>query len=194
MSKSDKGKVPADPATKAQRLQFAYHPGEDRLVLTVDLAGGAAQPLLVTRRLAGRLLNGIAALLARSSAAASRAAPELRDDVILLEHQSAVAAPRPDASGKPAADPAPDRGNAPPPQDAPRRAPLLLENMEFTIEKARFVVRMNAGGKKVAWLHASRGELHRVLDVMTRLVERADWRIEVKAEWLSADAEHATIN
>ncbi|WP_164550267.1 hypothetical protein, partial [Devosia equisanguinis] len=89
------------PILPVSGLTIAYSAVEDRLVVWLRGQEQQLVPLLFTRRLSALLINGLAGILARSSPAAAQAPAALRDDVILMEHQGAMAqsaAPTPDAA------------------------------------------------------------------------------------------------
>jgi len=71
-------------------LSLSYNIAEDRLIIIATGQNKARLALLLTRRLTERLINGLAALLEKSSVVAARAPAELRGDVVLLEHQVAL--------------------------------------------------------------------------------------------------------
>src|SRR5690606_9583936 len=89
-------------------------------------SGGELYSLLFTRRLTALLINGLADILVRSSAMASRAPEALREDIVLMEHQSVMQQAQAAAS-------APAPGPAPQPHGQPREiaAPMLVQTINI---------------------------------------------------------------
>jgi hypothetical protein len=170
---------------EASRISLAYVESEDRIRL--DCGDGKGRlTLLLTRRITRRLVKGLADLLASSSLAVTRTPADLRREVIVLEHFSAVMAPSPQpaaAGGGEAADPA----------DPADLGQGLVDNVEVQIHPTSFRLVFHAGAGPVASLWPSRAELHKILAALAREARRGDWNIGEEAGWIS-DAESVVLS
>jgi len=161
-------------------ISLGYSQSEDRLVLWIG-SGEGAPTLHLTRRLTGMLLNGLAGILARSSAMAAQAPADLRDEVVMMEHQGATT-----AAGPVPADPA----SLPPP--AP---PILVQTVNITTHTTSFSLVLRTGeDTEVASLRLSRAELHRVIELLRRQSDVAGWALPVDAGWLAPVSGQVTVN
>lgn len=170
-------------APSAGQISLGYSSREDRMVMWLG-TGEEAKTLFVTRRLCALLINGLAGVLVRSSPVAAQAPASLRDDVVLMEHQGAMAA----ASVGPAdADKLPSLASG-------AAAPMLVETVNITVTPAdfRLVFRPSpqGDGPQIA---LSRADLHRVLEMLKRQSELAEWSLPPAPNWLSASGQ-VTIN
>ena len=160
----------------ATSLDLHYDAAEDRLVLT---AHGTAVPVSValTRRLTRDLLSKTVELLMLSSAEVSRAPAQHRETVLLFEFASALA----EATERPMGERAKCRAavqpsdRAGPPAMAVRGdlrlRPSGLDLGVFDLSGLRFQVCL------------TRAEVHRLLDLMIRLTQVAEWRLE-EVNWI----------
>jgi len=167
------------PILPVSGLTIAYSAVEDRLVLWLR-GQDQVVPLLFTRRLSALLINGLAGILARSSPAAAQAPAALRDDVILMEHQGAMAqsaAPTPDL-----APPAPTEATA---------APMLVETVNITTNPMDFQLIFRPPGGGGLAIKLSRADLHRVLELLRRYTQEADWALPTQPGWLTTQV---TVN
>ena len=173
---------PAPPAIG--QVSLGYSSKEDRLVLWLGRGDGAAA-LFLTRRLCALLINGLAGILERSSSVAAQAPAAMRDDIVLMEHQGAMAA----ASVRPAS---PD---SLPPVTAAGPAPMLVETVNITTTPGAFrlVFRPSPDGAGPE-LALSRADLHLVLDMLKRQTELAEWNLPLAPGWLTTAAGQVTIN
>lgn len=162
------------------QISVGYSQVEDRLVLWIG-SGEGAPTLHLTRRLTGMLINGLAGILARSSATAAQAPADMRDDVVMMEHQGAMT-----TSGPVPADPA----SLPPP--AP---PILVQTVNITTHTTSFSLIFRSGQEvEVATVRLSRTELHRVIELLRRQSDVAGWALPVDAAWLAPGAAQVTVN
>lgn len=171
------------PAPSGGQVSLGYSAREDRLVLWLG-TGEGANMLFVTRRLCALLINGLVGVLARSSPTAAHAPAELRNDVVLMEHQGAMAA----SSVMPA-----DADTLPPiSSDAP--PPMLVETVNITTTPSAFrlVFRPSPQGDGPA-ITLSRSDLHMVLEMLKRQSELAQWSLPVDTGWLAASGQ-VTVN
>lgn len=164
----------------AASLRFAYSEAEDRLTLLAADARGQAVHVTLTRRLTDRLVNGLAQLLERSNALAVQAPAELRDDIVLMEHQDALygqgAAPQAEAVALP---------------DLP--APRLVGAIDITVTPATFEIGLRDAGPLVA-LSLDRRQVHRIVEALGQHAEAAGWNIAVAAAWLEPGQTEIVLN
>ena len=164
----------------ATRLQLAFSQLEDRLVLVAVASTGAETVLLLTRRLTAQLISGVAGVLQRSSPEASRAPAGLRDDVVLLEHQEAVARPAGPQLPSPAGRTLP--------------APRLVTAVRLTTAPDRFTMLIEAAAGEPVRLVLTRPELHQWLALLRRQADHAGWNLPLDATWLGEEARRVTVN
>ena len=73
-----------------QSLSFRFDPAEDRIVF-ICRSKQALQSLLLTRRLAFRLLGRLCEIVAGQNSVAKQAGSDWRDDVLSMTHVRSVA-------------------------------------------------------------------------------------------------------
>lgn len=171
----------------AVSLSVMYHPGEDRLVCVAAGSDGGRLALMVTRRLAIRLVNGFARLLERTSAAALEAPARARGDIVMFEHQGALAS---------AAGPAPASA-APAPEAPPAQAQMptqLLDAIDVKVHPDRFALTLKSGAQELARMQVSRHDLHRLLALLRRKCDEAAWHVPIETGWLDLEAGSMTLN
>lgn len=177
---------------QAKSLTLTYNVPEDRLVLLVVGAQGEKIGLLITRRLAGRLINGLAGILEKSSPTVSRAPSEMREDVVLLEHQEAVSSNQEQsggagmASGQPASGP---KGGQP-----VQIKTALLTAIDVATKPTHFELKLKSGSNVITGFNATRNELHRTLGMLKTKAQEADWNLQLDASWLGPDQSMMVIN
>jgi hypothetical protein len=137
--------------------------------------------LALTRRLTGGLINGLCVILERSSIAVSKAPADLRDDVILLEHQGAISAQNTPQSP------------APRPQ-VPRDSARLVTHIEITKTPTEFLVAFRDPKGTLVQSKLTRTGLHRMLDVISHHAEAAGWNISIDASWLEPGQKTIVFN
>lgn len=172
----------AEPAVG--QVSLGYSSKEDRLVLWLG-NGETAQVLHITRRLCALLINGLAGILAKSSAVAAQAPAELRNDIVLMEHQGAMA-----ASTVRSATP-----QTLPPVAKPAAVPMLVETVNITTAPSNFRLRFrpspDGNGPEVT---LSRADLHLVLEMLKRQSDLAEWNLSLEPGWLTTSAGQVTVN
>ncbi len=183
---------------KAAQLSFAYDQREDRILLLAANAEGEALALQLTRRLTSRIVNAVAQLLEKSSTVAQHAPAEMRDDVILLEHQEAL-------HGQPAATKAGAEGSTPDSTSETTKArsvaptkivgpAQLVHTIQITTKRNSFSVVIKGGRQDLAALSVSRTDLHRVLETIRRVADKANWQITIDASWLMPEDSEVVLN
>lgn len=171
-------------------LSIGYSLGEDRLVLFASHSGGNELRLLLTRRLTGRLINGLAKVLERSSVTAAKAPAEMLDDIILMEHQDALygdVGGKQDASGSATSS---SPGLRPKSFEPPR----LVTSIDITTKPLLFQIVLRDALGSAAGLNVNRRSLHRILETMSRHAEAAEWHITIDARWLETGQTEILLN
>ncbi|TXM71532.1 hypothetical protein FV218_15050 [Methylobacterium sp. WL69] len=167
----------------ATNLRFAYNDTEDRLTVLATDALSQGVHAALTRRLTERLVNGLAQLLEQSSALAVKAPAEMRDDIILMEHQDALY-----GQGQAAADPG--TGDALPDLPAPR----LVTAIDVNVTPATFEVRVRDVQTPLIALSLGRLDVHRLVEALSQRAEAAGWHIPVSAAWLEPGQTQIVLN
>ncbi len=178
----------------ATSLSVLYAVKEDRLAMVPTAADGTQRVLMVTRRLAGRLVNGFAHLLERTSAAAAEAPEHARGDMIMFEHQGALVSGHPAA--RPARDPAAPTAPGP---STPALATVpanaaLMDAVDVTVKPDRFVLTLKSDAGPVSSMEVTRGDLHRLLALMRRKCDEAEWNVPIQTRWLDLKSGSMTLN
>lgn len=164
----------------------AYVEREDRIAVVVTSPDGERLALMLTRRLAGRLVNGLAGLLERTSSIAHHLPEDARGAVILFEHQGAVTQPK-ESSVEQA---------APSIESRDERVPmLLLTDVGVTTHPDRFRVTLRHADHALAAFDCGRSDLHRLIAIIQSTCDQVGWRVPIQATWLHPDADGAlTVN
>lgn len=159
----------ADQAT----VTFQYDPREDRLFL---LLGPAEPPRVVsmTRRMTHRLAATLAGALERVNRPAQRAPADLRDEVVRMTHQGAVAQAV--------------RSESPWTVDAAARtgvAAALVTRVDVHVRGDGFTLELFSEEGGLASISSSAAEMHQILQVLLSFAEQADWNLGVAVPWLT---------
>lgn len=177
-------------------ISFLYVEKEDRLALIVSSAAGDQLALLMTRRLAIRVINGLAGLLERTSAKAQEAPAEVRGDVVMFEHQGAVATADHETLETPGVNEGQGKSRQAPQatDDQQQVATVLFDSIDVTTHPDRFTLGFRAGQQLLAGMDVSRSDLHRIVAVLCRKVEDAQWQIPIETTWLDISTGSLTLN
>lgn len=184
----------------AKTVDFTYDEVEDRLVL--DCKDGAqCQRLLLSRRLARRLITVLAGSLERSSPTVRNAPAGVRREVMALEHVSSLA--ESPLREMPADDTGlDDDGNDDGDRDktvtsrSERLAEALIKRVDMDSRSGKFHLLLYGtedAGDALARLAVNRGEMHRVLAALDHWARRAEWDIDADGGWLQG-AEQAAMS
>jgi hypothetical protein len=178
--------APAVPVMNS--VSLVYSQKEDRLVMTL---GNPAlrMPLLLTRHLAGGLLNGLADVLAKTSPGAKQAPAQARESMLLFEHHEAVQAAARKKAAAGSAQPKAPAASAP-----QRLAPVLLTAVDIAGKGAHFSLNFKDAEQTLAAFHAGRHELHQLLDLLRSKTVAAQWALSLQAGWLDAGAAKLRMN
>ena len=180
---------------KATSLTFKYSEAEDRLIVLASEPAGTKIGLLLTRRMIGRLINGLAGILEKSSLAASHAPAEMRDDVVLLEHQGAISNRGAASQGQPTLGSNPAKSPAQAAQEPVQVQSVHIQSIDISVKPTHFELLLKDGKlQPIVAMNIGRPELHRVLDMLTRKAEEADWNIRIEAKWLEPGQTSVSLN
>jgi len=178
-------------AFQAVRLTLLFLEREDRLLLLAANRDGAQEGMVLTRRLTARLINGLATLLKRSNVVASTAPEELKDDIVLMEHQGAIAAGEP-GTGRGSAKPQGQSGaEAATNLRVPQR---LVETINIQTNPDNFHIVLEAAGGFSIATTVNRIDLHRIVELLKRQADTAGWNLQIDAVWLGDDHSQITLN
>ncbi|WP_336488256.1 hypothetical protein [Methylobacterium nigriterrae] len=168
------------------RLRFAYSETEDRFSLIAWDAEREGIHAVMTRRLTNRLVNGLAHLLEQSSPIASTAPADLRDDIILLEHQDALYGQRQAPSSN-------QSGTA---EGTPTNLPAsrLVHSISVNITPRTFEVLLRDAQSPLIRLSLTRPEVHRVVESLSQRAQAAGWNMSVEAAWLEPGQTQIVFN
>ena len=181
---------------KATSLTFKYSEPEDRLIVLASEPAGTKIGLFLTRRMIGRLINGLAGILEKSSLAASHAPAEMRDDVVLLEHQGAIGNKgAPPQQGQPATGMTPARNPAQAAREPVQVQSVHIQSIDISVKPRHFELVLKDGKRQpIVTMDIGRPALHRLLDMLTRKAEEADWNIRIAAKWLEPGQTSVSLN
>jgi len=164
----------------AIQLMVGVNAVEDRLVLIATTKAGDQRAALLTRRLVRTLLDSYTDMLAGTGERASQATPDVRDEVLQMEHVSAL------ASGPGDAGPG-TQGDATP---APSAAYLVTDG-QFEGREQRIVLAFDglrrrpdgADKEPVFALMLARTTAHKVLRLLTDKADEAGWDLPTPSAW-----------
>ena len=168
----------------ATNLRFAYNETEDRLTVLATDAQSQGVHVALTRRLTDRLINGLAQLLEQTSTVAVKAPAEMRDDIILMEHQDALYG----QGQAPTTDPG--TGKALPNLPVPR----LVTSIDVSITPTTFEIRVGDAQTPLITLSLDRFHVHRLVEALSQRAEAAGWHIAVNAAWLEPGQTQIVFN
>jgi len=167
----------------ARTVQLGVNHAEDRVVLVCDTAQHGRRAAWLTRRLMRRLLNRYAGFLADSNPTAAQAGPGHREDILQMEHLSALAEESAD-------DDTAGTGDAPgEPPDHFLVTEAHFQNRGSTIVLALDgVARPGAatshtGREAVLAVSLARTDAHRLLDMFKRKADEAAWDLPAPSAW-----------
>lgn len=183
---------------EAVSMSVVYNPAEDRLVFVLTSADKTQWTMMVTRRFTTRLIDGIAQLLDRTNPTAQEAPDRVRSDIIMFEHQTALG-----TSPKSRSEPSPDTKRAasssPPKVAKPQEASThlssrLMDAVDIKILPKSVILTLMSGGNGTGCMELNRGELHRLLALLRRKCDEADWRVVNQTKWLDLGTGSLTLN
>lgn len=170
-------------------LSLAFSQPEDRLLLLVNNPTGPQNALFLTRRLTAHLINGAAGLLTRSSATAAKAPGEVRNEILLMEHQGSL----PDDAPSNSRSAAPEQGGNTG-EKSQKISPQLVDSISIKINPTSFQITMKTKKDSPVSITLNRRDLHRVLELLKTKSEKAGWNLQIGATWLDSDKTKLTLN
>lgn len=171
----------------ARQLTLGFSEREDRLLLVARDAEGATIAMMLTRRLISRLVNALASVLKRSSVAASRAPVDVRDDIVLMEHQGAIA---PAISAQQTAQ----RTGAGSMAGSSRISFRLVSAIDIATHVTEFHLLLRAPRSTPVLVKLNRVALHRLLELLNRKADEAEWNIPLRESWLEPGQTKFVLN
>jgi hypothetical protein len=153
-------------------IRMGFLESEDRLLLDFVYTDDILS-LQITRRIARRMIHGLAQMLASPTPAMARVPASLKTEMLIWEHLSAL-------------NPAGAGGGAEPagsPSRRPTPWPLLLR-LDINALKDAFRLRFEASDQDAVTLTMTREELHRLIANLRQLARHADWNLEAEVGWL----------
>jgi hypothetical protein len=169
------------PLLVLKSITFAYDAREDRVLAVVNPGQTPSWSCWLTRRLVLALLDNGSKFLAKTSALAQRAAPEVRREVVAFEREAAVAKTAPAMSVTPSEVLKKTVAGA-----------ELVHQVTLTQQGERMLMELRgvAGGGSQAGL--TRAELQRILNMLQAEVIKASWSIAPVAPSAATQSEEPT--
>lgn len=179
--------------TPIRNITFNFSEAEDRVILSCSFADQPPLALLLTRRMAGPLLENLARMLVETSDVAATLPVRLREEVIMMEHAQALAKVAEQAAQAVAVTVPAERDGA---------AHHLLTRIDFQRQPERCTLLFfcNGSDASLAAITFTRAQLHWFVDTLDRFAQRADWAFKpLQRDWLAlrdgvaADASAAAL-
>ncbi len=176
-------------------LDMGFNPPEDRVVMIARTHDGGRRIILLTRRIMMQLLSYYADLMKRTSPAAARAPSQHQNEVLQMEHVSALAsAPAPTPSSPDAAGHS-DGGSAP--EQVVETVHLVTE-IRMQVSDTQLMIGFigprrhaaDADEATIAPIAAAtmdRAEAHRFLAMLNDKAREAVWGLDGLCPWLTSD-------
>lgn len=169
----------ADPNVRARmtNLTFTYDPFEDRLFL---LSGPSSPPtvLILTRRLVAGLVDAMAKAVETANAAVHKAPADLRDEVVRMAHEDAVARTR-RSEAEWTVQRAIDHGSV----------PVLVSRLDLHIRGSQIVLDIFDQTSQRGQIATDRQDLHQILQTLLSFAARANWNLQPSGGWLVGNAQ-----
>lgn len=176
-------------ADRPSSLNLAFNQPEDRLLLIVNDAKGPQDALLLTRRLTALFINGAAGLLTRSNAMASNVTDEVRNEILLMEHQGALPGDASSAKKSSASKPEGEEEKR-----AQKIAPKLVNSISIKTNPQNFEIILRTKAPEPRSIALNRRDLHRVLELLKKKSEDAGWNLQIDVSWLDTGMTQLTLN
>lgn len=167
------------PMKPITNITFNFNEAEDRVVLHCTFADQAPAALLLTRRMAGPLLERLAILLMETSDMAATLPSKLQEDVMMMEHTQVLAKVAEQAVQTAAVA-------LPVKQQAPVRHLLTRIDIQRQPERCTLLLYCNGAETALAAVMLSRAQLHWFVDTLDRFAQRAEWDFKpLQRSWLA---------
>jgi len=69
-----------------------------------------------------------------------------------------------------------------------------MDAVDVKITPNLFILILKSGSKAMTQLQVTRGDLHRLLALLRRKCDEADWHLKTETRWLDLDAGSMTLN
>lgn len=158
-----------------QHLDIGYDADQDR-ILVIYRSAGDRRAYALTRRLVRGLLGGLVTVLMRSSDMVARASTDVRSDVLLFEHMSAMSR-RPTISTDARAQSPTPVGNI------PDEDTHLLHQVDLTVQKDQVQLTFVASDLDRVSVVMSRDNAHQIVSMLYERTLLAQWDLR-EFEWL----------
>lgn len=173
-------------------LEMGFNPTEDRVVMLGRTHSAGVRVILLTRRMMGQLLSHYAGLMKRTSPAVARAPSAHQNEVLQMEHVSALMS----GAAAPAAAPEAAEGVAPP--EPPEQSAHLVTEIRMQVNDAHLMIgfigpaRFTPGVDEtliapIAAATMDRAEAHRFLALLNDKAKEGGWGLEGLCPWLTSD-------
>lgn len=173
-------------------LEMGFNPTEDRVVMLGRTHSAGVRVILLTRRMMGQLLSHYAELMKRTSPAVARAPSAHQNEVLQMEHVSALMS----GAAAPAAAPEAAEGEAPP--EPPEQSAHLVTEIRMQVNDAHLMIgfigpaRFTPGVDEtliapIAAATMDRAEAHRFLALLNDKAKEGGWGLEGLCPWLTSD-------
>jgi hypothetical protein len=173
-------------------LEMGFNPTEDRVVMLGRTHSAGVRVILLTRRMMGQLLSHYAELMKRTSPAVARAPSAQQNEVLQMEHVSALMS----GAAAPAAAPEAAEGEAPP--EPPEQSAHLVTEIRMQVNDAHLMIgfigpaRFTPGVDEtliapIAAATMDRAEAHRFLALLNDKAKEGGWGLEGLCPWLTSD-------
>ena len=174
-------------------LEMGFNPTEDRVVMLGRTHSAGVRVILLTRRMMGQLLSHYAELMKRTSPAVARAPSAHQNEVLQMEHVSALMS---GASAAPAPTPVPVEGEAS--VEPPQQTAHLVTEIRMQVNDAHLIIgfigpaRFTPGADEtliapIAAATMDRAEAHRFLALLNDKAKEGGWGLEGLCPWLTSD-------
>lgn len=172
-------------------LDMGINQPEDRVVMIARTQAAGRKIILLTRRMMGQLLGNYAELMKRTSPAVARAPSAHQNEVLQMEHVSALITAAPPA-------PTPDSAAADEPSDQQAETVHLITEIRLQVTDSHLMIgfigqRRHAPGidenanDAVAAATMDRTEAHRFLAMLNDKAREAMWGLDGLCPWLTSE-------
>jgi len=173
-------------------LEMGFNPTEDRVVMLARTHSSGVRIILLTRRIMGQLLSHYAELIKRTSPAVARAPSAQQNEVLQMEHVSALMA----GGSAAAAQPPAEEGD--PASEPPKQSAHLVTEVRMQVNEAHLMIgfigpaRSTPGVDEmliepIAAATMDRAEAHRFLALLNDKAKEGGWGLDSLCPWLTSD-------
>lgn len=175
--------------TPIHNITFSFNPAEDRIVLSCILDNQERAVLLLTRRMAGLVLERLAALLVESSNAVTALPSGMRDEVMMIEHARALSQVAEQVSASEPKAEAAEEGPLPAGGNLITRVDIHPDG-----ERCSLLFYCDGNESALTGLTLNRAQLHWFADTTDRFAKRGDWDLPpLQRNWLAQKDAEANV-